>query len=296
MITKAWVFQKLFIAAGLVAAFCPLQSTHADTIWATTSNQFLVSWDSASPGTITSGTAITGLQVNEQILGIDVRPDDGQLFAIGSSNRLYTIGMDGVATQIGPAFSLGLNGSSFGYDFNPTIDRSRIDTNTNKNYVVNPNDGGITQVTDLFFAGGDPNVGVDPNVAHIAYTNSFAGAMTTQLYGIDTGLDILVTQANSAGTLGTVGSLGIDITEIGGFDISGTSGMAWAALQSTDSSASRFFRIDLSTGLATDLGQIGGGSVITSLAVQSATAVPEPSSAFAVAGLFGVVALRRRKR
>ena len=84
--------------------------------------------------------------------------------------------------------------------------------------------------TNLFYGPADPNFGVDPNVVHSAYTNNFPNAQSTQLYGIDTGLNILVTQANNAGTLGTVGPLGVDVGALGGFDISGTTGTAYAAM------------------------------------------------------------------
>ena len=285
----------LIFKAGLFLCFSCFFAPDADgdeTIWGVTQDQFLVSWDSGSPNDFTFGTAIQGLQANEQILGIDFRPADNQIFAVGSSNRLYTIDMNGNATQVGPVFSTPLDGSSFGFDFNPTIDRSRIDTNSNNNYVVNPNDGLIVQVNDVFYPDGDEFAGFDPNITHIGYTNSFDGATTTQLYGIDTGLDILVTQANSAGTLGTVGELGVDITEVGGFDISGLSDIAFGAFQGADSAVSQFYTIDLNTGSATYVGEIGGGTLITALTVQ---AIPEPTS-IAILLPLAMVGLRRRAR
>ena len=158
---------------------------------------------------------------------------------------------------------------------------------------MNPNDGLIVQVNDLFYPEGDENSGTDPNVAHIAYTNSFDGATSTQLFGIDTQLDILVTQANSAGTLGTVGDLGLDINNVGGFDISGDSGIGYGAFQTTGKSISSFYTVDLETGLISLVGQIGGGSRITALTVQS-NVIPEPASA---AILFASsLCLLRRKR
>ena len=54
--------------------------------------------------------------------------------------------------------------------------------------------------------------GCSPNVTASAYTNNFAGATTTTLYGIDTNLDILVTQGNNTGTLGTIGPLGVNVS------------------------------------------------------------------------------------
>ncbi len=263
----------------------------ADQVWGVTEQNFLISWDTSDPGNLISGSSITGLQVNERILGIDYRPADRMLYAIGSSNTLYQMNTSGAATQIGSVFASSIDGSSFGYDFNPTIDRSRIDTNTNRNYVVNPNDGSISQVTDLFYAMGDANEGWDPNVVHIGYTNSVNGAMSTQLYGIDSGLDILVAQANSAGTLTTIGSLGMDITELGGFDIAASNGVAYGAFQSTTNSNSQFFTVNLSTGAASWVGEIGGGTVITAMTVQS---VPEPTSA--LVGLGGIALLLRRRR
>ena len=282
----------VFALASLLAVGAGYELDADELVWGVTENQFLVSWDSSTPGNLQSGFAITGLQTNEQILGIDFRPENNQLYGIGSSNRLYQISNQGVATQVGPAFNTVLDGSAFGYDFNPTIDRSRIDTDTNNNYVVNPNNGAIVQVTDLFYDAGDANFGVDPNVTHIGYTNSFAGADVTQLYAIDTGLDLLATQANSAGTLQTVGDLGIDITAMGGFDISGLSGIAYGAFQTSDSSFSNFYTIDLTTGQATLVGEIDGGIRITALAVQT---VPEPSAAVTLLTVLGI-AVSRRKR
>ncbi len=282
----------VLMVVSLMATGAIYEADADELVWGVTENQFLVSWDSSTPSNLQSGFAITGLQANEQILGIDFRPENNQLYGIGSSNRLYQISNQGVATQVGPAFNTVLDGSAFGYDFNPTIDRSRIDTDTNNNYVVNPNNGAIVQVTDLFYDAGDSNFGVDPNVAHIGYTNSFAGADVTQLYAIDTGLDLLATQANSAGTLQSVGDLGIDITAMGGFDISGLSGIAYGAFQTADSSFSNFYTIDLNTGQATLIGEIDGGIRITALAVQT---VPEPSAAMGLFTLIGVAMTRRNR-
>ena len=164
----------------------------------------LLSWDSAAPGSILSGSFVAGLQSNETIVGIDFRPATGELYALGTSSRLYTLNTaNGNATAVGAPFAPPLNGFNFGFDFNPTIDRIRVVAETNKNTVLNPITGAVQlSATDLAFGPADPNFGVDPNVVSSAYSNNFVGAATTQLYGIDTALDILVTQANNAGTLG----------------------------------------------------------------------------------------------
>lgn len=256
----------------------------------------LLSWDSASPGSIISGSFVSGLQSNETIVGIDFRPATGGLYALGTSSRLYTLDTStGAASAVGGQFAPPLNGFNFGFDFNPTIDRIRVVAETNKNLVLNPITGAVqASATDLFFGPADPNFGVDPNVVNSAYTNNVNGAVSTQLYGIDTALDILVTQANSAGTLGTVGPLGFNATGVGGFDVSGATGIAYAALLPSGSSQSNLYSINLATGAATNLGQIDGGVIITAMAV--APVVPEPATmGLAAMALAAAPLMRRRK-
>lgn len=275
--------------AGLVCG-----AANAETVFGVTNTQRLVSFDSSTPNDILTGVSISGLQVNEQILGIDFRPANGSLYGLGSFSNLYEINATtGAASLVGGgSFSPGLNGASFGFDFNPTIDRIRVVSDANQNLVLNPNDGTSTGVTSLFYEAGDANFGMDPNVVGSAYTNSFSGSMMTQLYGIDTGLDVLVTQANSAGTLNTVGSLGTDLNDVTGFDISGLTGIAYASVQDT-TSASTFWTIDLSTGNAMMIGEIGGGAVVTSIATIGQ--IPTPST-LAAMSLAGLASARRRRR
>jgi len=289
------------IVALAAATFLPAKLASAELIYgiagganATT----LVTWDSATPGNLISGTAVSGLQPNETIAGIDFRPATGQLYALGTSSRLYTLNTStGAATQVGgpSPFSPALNGANFGFDFNPTIDRIRVVAETNKNYVLNPNTGAVQlAATDLFYPVGDPNAGRDPNVVASAYTNNFPSAVTSQLYGIDTGLDVLVTQGNNTGVLGTVGSLNFDITAVGGFDISGVTGNAYAAVTLANESVSRFIQINLATGTPSGFAQIDGGLVITAI---TSAPVPEPTT-LAGAGLavVALVGVRRRQR
>ncbi len=70
-------------------------------------------------------------------------------------------------------------------------------------------------------------VGQDADATGAAYTNNVAGATSTALFDLDSKLDVLVRQTPpNAGTLQTVGSLGMDITGVSGFDISGLSAVA----------------------------------------------------------------------
>ena len=182
----------------------------AEPILAVTTGNTLLSFDSATPGT-TSAVAITG-SGSEQILGIDFRPATRQLFGLGSASNLYLIDvLTGNAALVG-MLGTPLTGTSFGVDFNPTVDRLRVTSDADQNLRINPaSPGGAGTIVDLTlaYAAGDPNAGVNPNVAGSAYTNNFNGATTTTLYGIDIALNTLVMQnpANN-GTLFTVGALG----------------------------------------------------------------------------------------
>lgn len=281
-----------FTTLAATAALAALAgAAQAELAYGVTLNQTLVSFNTSAPSTLLSGVAISGLMSNEQIRGIDFRPADGGMYALGSFNNLYRIDAGtGAATRVGNGAGLTLNGSSFGFDFNPVIDRIRVVSDTGGNYVFNPNDGTATQVTSLFYASGDANEGATPLVTSSAYTNSFAGTMSTQLYGIDTGMDILVRQANSAGTLDTVGALGTDITDLVGFDISGATGMAFAVSVDAGSARSMLWSVNLDTGAASFIGELGGGALLSSFAV-----VPAPG-VVGLAAPLGLLAARRRRR
>ncbi|NID10567.1 DUF4394 domain-containing protein [Fibrivirga algicola] len=212
-----------------------------------------------SPSSVVTKT-ITGLQSGETILGIDSRPVNGQLFMLGSSSRLYVVGVNATtawtATQVGTAGAFTLSGTEFGFDFNPTVDRIRVISNTGQNLRLNPNDGTLTLADgSLTFA---PMTGT-PNVSAGAYTNNFAGATTTVLYDIDVragGAMLFKQDPPNNGVLVSVGSLGVDVESANGFDIGGTSGMAYALLRTTG--VTRVYTINLTTGAATAMMPIPG--------------------------------------
>ena len=85
------MFNKIVVGtcAALIAA--TTLTANAEVIYGVTQQQTLVSWESAAPGTLLTGMAISGLQQNEVVLGIDMRPSTGVIYALGRFNRLYTI-------------------------------------------------------------------------------------------------------------------------------------------------------------------------------------------------------------
>ena len=287
--------KKQWVIAGLLGAALSGQASAA-VVYGLTSSNALVMFDSATPGTIIGSVSVSGLSNGQVIRGIDFRPADGSLYGVSSDSRLYAINTaTGAATSVGAAGQFTLDGSAFGFDFNPTVDRIRVTSNTDQNLRLNPNNGalGATDGT-LAYAPGDVNAGANPNIVGSAYTNSFNGALTTTLYNIDSVLDVLVTQnPPNVGTLNTVGSLGFNTNDNVGFDIIPFSNTALASLTGAGG-LSGLYNINLGSGAATSIGAIGSGLTIVDIAVQQ---VPEPETmALMAIGIFGLLAGRRRLR
>ena len=208
---------------------CSANQTFEATMFALTSNNTLLNFNPGTPSIINSTSNITGLAQGESIVGIDFRPANGQLYALSSASRLYTINpSNGVATPIGSPLTTAVNGANFGFDFNPTVDRIRVVSNADQDLRLNPNNAAVAGVDGaLAYAATDANAGQDPNIVGSAYTGNFAGSTMTTLYGIDSARDTLVTQGSvgsapvspNTGQLFTVGALGVDTGDMVGFDI-----------------------------------------------------------------------------
>ncbi|MDQ2819414.1 MAG: DUF4394 domain-containing protein [Pseudomonadota bacterium] len=209
-------------------------ATPGDVFVLTAGNR-LVSYDIAAPVTARTNVAVTGLQSGENLLGIDFRPADGQLYGVGSTGRLYILnGSTGAATLKSTLTAdaadttlpfTALAGTDFGVDFNPVADRLRIVSNTGQSLRINVDTGATT--TDGNINGGAANTAV--NAA--AYTNSFAGTASTTLYVIDAANNTLYTQnPPNNGTLTQPVPLGVAATNIAGFDIDAKTNMGYAVM------------------------------------------------------------------
>lgn len=225
---------------------------------------------------------------------IDFRPATGQLYGyLDSSDSFYTIDtttgqltLASVGTSAVPT-----NTFQLGLDFNPTIDRARLITDSDQNIVFNPNTGTVTGATNLNFAIGDVNENSDPNIIDNAYSRNFAGSTTTVQYVIDYELNLLATLANNTGVLTTVGPLGVDTSIYTGFDIySDTNSDTGYAILTGTNGLPNFYTINLQSGAATLVGPVGVTNQVYSLAV-----VPSPAG-LAVLGSGLALIARRRKR
>jgi len=123
---------------------------------ALTADQDLIEFSLSDPGTIASSVSITGVGDGETLVGIDVRPATGELIAISDGSVLYVVDrQSGEATSIDGPFSPAIESSSLGFDFNPTVDRIRVDVNTGQNLRLNPDTGMVGTNPDT----GAPTVG-----------------------------------------------------------------------------------------------------------------------------------------
>ena len=246
------------------------------SVLALTESNKLISFNNATPQKLCTSAAITGLQASEGVLGIDIRPADGALYALGSTGRIYTIDASTAAATLKSMLAAdaadtsnpftALSGGDFGVDFNPVPDRLRVVSSTGQNLRINVDTGATT--TDMTL-----NPGAASATA-AAYTNSFAGAGATTLYVFDIANDRLMIQGQPSGNpnngdLQAVGPLGIDVQSSTGFDVGGVNNAAFAAITLVAATTSELHMIDLASGAATRVNAIGGGERVHGLTLNA---------------------------
>lgn len=271
---------KLFIGASALAFGMMVSSCEKDsmtttpkpdvTFFALTDGKQLLKINAMNSEMATATTPITGLMANDALMAIDFRPATGELYGVSMMNRLYVINQEtGAARVVGmAALSPAIIGSAVALDFNPTVDRIRLVTNTGQNLRLHPETGAVA-ATD-----GAINGGMSPSIESVAYTNNMAGASTTVLYDIDSKSDKLYKQdPPNNGTLVEVGALGVDITASAGFDINPAGDVALTAVQV--GGKWELHQVDLMTGKLTKLGNLPSGNI-------NGLAIPTSPVAFAV--------------
>jgi len=285
----------LLAASSALVLLGTQRSADAVLLYATSGND-IASFDSGATGVVTS-VPVTGLQTGESLVGIDTRPANELLYAIGSTSRLYTVNpLTGAAAQVGAPGAFTISGTSFAMDFNPVVDLIRLISNTGQNIRINPN--GTLAATDTAIS----PAGV--TITGAAYDRNAPGQGATTLYGIDATNGVLTTVGSingspnspNTGIVGpTVGSLGLGtaLDPRIGFDISGINNSSVFATILTGGT-DKLYSINRSTGQATLVGTIGTGTTVYN-GVTSAVAVPEPAT-LGLAGLASLGLLARRRR
>lgn len=272
----------LFILGAGVDRSLPAQGSGPLLFGVTPSNRLIVFFAN-NPSQILHSVTIGGLASGETIVGIDFRPVNRLLYAVGSTSQLYVVNyFDGSTIRLGGPISPPLTGTQFGVDVNPSADNIRIVSDAGMNMRVNLDTGARMGTDDsLAYAAGDPNAGQTPGIVAAAYTNPDTSPSTgTTLLDLDAALDVAASQipAND-GQLNTLGSVGIDIVNAG-FDIIGRSDL-YASLQTAGASTS--FLVHHGASGLTQLGTIAGGEIVPSLAIYLGPPVtPSAEVVFAV--------------
>jgi hypothetical protein len=306
----AFTSRRALLVVGLVALLSLFGAANlavAETLVGLTVQNLLISFDSATPGTVNTIGSITGLTAGDQLVGIDRRPqavsggapgpNNGRLYALGVNGatgtaRIYTLSETTAAATListlaaDPADTVApfpfttVTGTSFGVDFNPTVDRLRITSNTGQNLRMNVDTGLVQLDVPLAYQAGDPNFGDSPVVTAVAYSNNFGFATSTTLRGVDVGQDpdALVVHTNpNGGLLQTSLSLPFNSgADVAGYDISGLSGTPYFATNTGTSGSSSLYAAGPAG--VTLVGTIGGGVALRDLAAPVGVPAPEPSA------------------
>ncbi len=245
----------------------------------------LISFDSDNPKFIRSSMAITGISAGQSIVGIDFRPKNGMLYALGYNMttmeyQLYTINtstaMAMAVNTTATAINLGTTGM-VAFDFNPVADRIRVISRTNgMNYRLNPDNGAIAATdTTVMYISGDANAGKMPRIGAVAYTNSYVNAKTTELFALDDSLGAYIKiNSPNGGTLSTVmnGSYTVNLTDMTTdidffYDSTSVSNKGFVAANIMGAVNDKFYSINAS-GAMTLIADIGLGLPISDIAVE----------------------------
>lgn len=251
---------------------------------------------------------VTGLPGGERIVGVDRRttsmdPECDVGYALGSSGILYKLNCEGdpltvAATEVaqlnngnGNGNGVSLQGSVFGFDFNPRADLLRIVSNTGQNLRVNleegreipgPDNGAEARPAGFTFIDGTVRLGDElPQAVGVAYRPE---AMSIDGQVPDLDFQYIIDARDSSlgrvivpndGAILRVGSLDGAPTlpsnapgaASQSLDIS-SDGVAFAALRGEGESLSTLYTVDLLSGATTSIGEIGGGQAVRAIAVE----------------------------
>jgi len=236
---------------------------------------------------IAAPAEVRSVTLSAPVRSIAWRPVTGELVGYADGSIVTIDPMSGETTDQGATFmedAMIADDAMVAFDFNNAIDAVRAVSTSGDNLVYFPGDFGddkansVRRFTALAYAAGDTSEGTEPMIFANAYTNAVDSmkAGSTVQYALDAQANALVTLANNDGTLATVGLVTIDgaaadILPVGGFDIvsaSEGSDAAYAVLQIDGQETAGLYSIDIATGAATLLSDLGTAD-ISSFAVSS---------------------------
>ena len=243
-------FAVATLASLLLGGVAQSQSASAQTVAALVGDDTLAMVD-VGAGKITKTMKIAGVS---KIVGIDVRPADGMLYALSADGSVYTIDAMGKPMLKSKLEKMPPKDSMTTVDFNPVADRMRVIGSDGTNLRANVDDGKVTIDGMLSFAEGDMHKGETPKIVAGAYTNLMKGAKETVLYDVDATIGALIKQSPpNDGKLSAVGKFGVQAKSYA-FDIVAMGEKNEGFLMADDT----LYSVSLETGKATMLKKIAG--------------------------------------
>lgn len=216
-----------FVASAGVAAAAPALGLTGDR------TLVMIDTDNA---TVTRTMEVSGV---DRLLGIDLRPNTGQIVGVTADHTIVEIDPASGAAKTMSKMDRMLplaDGQPVIVDFNPMADKLRFMTGTT-NHRVDVDTGAVTVDGSLAFEEKDMHAGEAPAIVAAAYINSYGKPGKTAMYDIDSTIVALIRQTSpNDGTLAAVGKLGIDAADHYAFDVAtDASGMnqAWLATGSS---------------------------------------------------------------
>jgi hypothetical protein len=244
--------RTLFLST-LLATVAVAGAARAEMLVALSGDNMLTSFDTK---TMQAGTPVAIKGITGAVTGIDMRPADGLLYAVGTDGTVFTVdAKSGQATMVVKLETMLPAGVKATVDFNPVADRLRLLGSDGTSLRANLADGKVTVDGRLKYADGDKGAGKTPMITAGAYSNSVKGTKETVLYDIDSSMGTFLRQAPpNDGILVTMGSLGVKAEGIA-FDIAtDASGKntGFAVVGDT------LHTVDIATGAAKVAGKIKG--------------------------------------
>jgi hypothetical protein len=232
-----------------------------------TSDQRLICFRADRPGRARDIGAVTGLDTDTTLVGIDARTANGAYYGVGDQGGVYTVDTSNARVTLVGRIDVPLRGTSFGVDFNPAADRLRIVSDAGQNLRINVDTVATLVDTDLSYTPGTPATGV----VAAAYSNNDLSADTaTTLFDVDSALDQVAVQSPpNNGSLAPTGKLGVDAVGDASADIF-TRTRDGAAQDNTGFAVlngSTFHRLDVLTGRVTKVGTFSGKYTVIGIAV-----------------------------
>lgn len=289
--------KKILLSLTVAAMISGANAQAQTTIYGlTNANQMFTITNANSPSSISGPFTISGISSNQLLLGLDSRPDNGNIYALGydttsGSVQLYLINNSGSnsysATAVGSlntSMNLGTmtSGNSLrriGFNFMSTTgSQIRIMGSNGYGYVMDATNGTTTSTgtNGVTYGSGSLYAGTTANIVAMTYGNSYYGADNADQYGLDLTNNALVSfttadygngynytpsTVNYMGVIGLLLDANSNVGMDSWYDTASHHNTTYLSGSTLLSGGYHLYTLDNNSGLASDHGLIGDGSV-----------------------------------